>query len=124
MFFYLIFQHLQLLTVRHIFEISEEVDPIEIINNTREGIVMFIFRQKKGTRLMGQIQVPDAKLRRLTVFFIVYNIFVKMNISSADFLAQNTLCILYLWASTFYSFNDKMTAKINKDKRCPPFKNK
>ena len=79
MFFYLIFQHLQLLTVRHIFEISEEVDPIEIINNTREGIVMFIFRQKKGTRLMGQIQVPDAKLRRLTVFFLFIYLFINFS---------------------------------------------
>ena len=69
---------------------------IEIINNTRKAIVMFI-QAKKGNASNGgrgggggQIQVPDAKLRRLTVFFIVYNIFIKMNILSAA-----------LWASIF-----------------------
>ena len=67
---------------------------IEIINNTRQGIVMFIQAKKGNASNGGQIQVPDAKLRRLTVFFIVYNIFIK---------------------KYFYSFNDKMTAKINKD---------
>ncbi len=53
---------------------------IEIINNTRGGIVMFIQAKKGNASNGGQIQVPDAELRRLTVLFIVYNIFIKMNI--------------------------------------------
>ncbi len=51
---------------------------------------MFIKAKKGNASNGGQIQVPDAKLRRLTVFFIVYNIFIKMNILSAA-----------LWASIF-----------------------
>ncbi len=53
---------------------------IEIINNTRGGIVMFIQAKKGNASNEEQIQVSDAELRRLTVLFIVYNIFIKMNI--------------------------------------------
>ena len=73
------------------------------------------FQAKNGNASNGvQFQVPDAKLRRLTVFFIVYNIFIKMNILSAGSLGKYFLLFTIRY----------MTAKINKDKRCPTFKNK
>ena len=49
---------------------------------------MFIQAKKGNASNGGHIQVPDAKLKRLTVFFIVYNIFIKMNILSAGSLGK------------------------------------